>query len=78
MKVKLYAKKPSKHGYSYLDTVDIPEGKYEWRIPVNQPISVVGNPSVLVAPSVSTTAIRVFRRHPHPLFENDVPHFYEE
>lgn len=78
MKVKIFAKKLNGKGHVYLDTVDVRDGAWEYRIPVRQPINVVTQP--LEVTSNFTDAIRVFRRKKTAFdyVEGEPKYFFEE
>lgn len=67
MKVELWAKKIGEKGHVFLNTVNIPEGKMEWFIPVQQPLRVGYKMDVETTPQDTTSAVRVFRHQYNPL-----------
>ena len=67
MKVQLWAKKLGADGHIFLNVVDIPEGKFEWMIPVNQPIRVLNSMEIEATTQNMVNAVRVFRHQYNPL-----------
>ena len=67
MKVQLYVKKLGANGHIPLNIVDIPDGMWEWRIPVNQPIKVVSSLEIERTPQDVICPVRLFRRQDSPL-----------
>lgn len=80
MKVKLYAKRLDGRGHVYLNTVDIPEGRMEWLVPVRQPLDVSFKDGGEMAPAHTHDAVRVFRYQHDPITRGlrDLPRFLEE
>ena len=82
MKVELWAKKIGEKGHIFLNTMDIPNGKREWFIPVQQPIRVGYKLDVETVSQDVTSAIRVFRQQYNPLDSitdpKPLPKFLEE
>lgn len=66
MKAQLWAKKLGNNGHVFLNVVDIPEGKLEWKVPVRQPIQVISNFEIEAITQDITGAIRVFRHQYNP------------
>lgn len=80
MKVQLWAKKLDGKGHVYLNTVDIPDGRREWRVPVRQPIKVRGFvDGGEMTPPTTLDAVRVFQWQYSPVSKllGDMPKFLE-
>lgn len=78
MKIELWAKKIGQNGHMFFNVIDVPDGTYEWKIPVREVISVRAAPTE--TPTSSFPAVRVFRMR-HPYWErvlNAPPKFFEE
>lgn len=78
MKAKLFAKKPTGKGHVYLDTVEVRDGSWDFKIPVRQPVGIASQPVEVT--SSFTDAVRVFVRKKTFMdwVEGEPPHFYEE